>query len=601
VSRARDLLRGLIRPSGAAQRTTLVIVAIGVAVTATALVARADHALGSLESSSVDARFAIRGTQPASPDVAVVAIDDVTFSELGLRWPFPRSYHARAIDSVRRAGARVIAYDVQFSEPSDDPAQDDRLLRATARARNVVLAAEAVDEHGDSPVFGGPVTVRAVHATIGNALLPNDSDGRIRRDSLRAGGMPTFAVAAYARAVGHPPSPAAFGGGSALIDFRGPPHTMRTYSFSRLVAGHVPASALRGKIVVVGATDPSLHDDYDTSTTSTERMPGVEVQASAIDTLLRGVPLRGAPASLDSLLIVLMGVIGPLAAWRLRPSLAPLAAATAGFAYVVGAQLAFDSGTVVTVAYPLGALALSSLAALSVQFVATSYERQRTREVFGRFVPEAVVDEVLARTRGGLRLGGVRRTSTILFSDLRGFTSFAEGLPVERVIEALNHYLGEMSDAILDHGGTLVAYMGDGIMAVFGAPIEQDDHAQRAVECVREMIDERLPRFNEWIAAEELGEPFRMGIGLNTGEVMSGNVGSARRMEYTALGDTTNTAARLEGMTKGTPHQVLIAESTACCLEPEVRAELIDVGQLEVRGRQAKVRLWSLPAGDDFR
>jgi adenylate cyclase len=109
------------------------------------------------------------------------------------------------------------------------------------------------------------------------------------------------------------------------------------------------------------------------------------------------------------------------------------------------------------------------------------------------------------------------------------------------------------------------------------------------------MLDERLPRFNEWIAAQGLGEPFRMGIGLNTGEVMSGNVGSARRMEYTALGDTTNTAARLEGMTKGTPHQVLIADSTACCLDADVRAGLIDVGQLEVRGRQAKVRLWTLP------
>ena len=119
-----------------------------------------------------------------------------------------------------------------------------------------------------------------------------------------------------------------------------------------------------------------------------------------------------------------------------------------------------------------------------------------------------------------------------------------------------------MSDAILDNGGTLVAYMGDGIMAVFGAPLEQADHADRALAAAREMAGERLARFNAWLAEEGHGDGFAMGIGLNTGDVMSGNVGSERRLEYTAIGDTTNTAARLEGMTKGTPHQVFLSEST---------------------------------------
>ena len=130
------------------------------------------------------------------------------------------------------------------------------------------------------------------------------------------------------------------------------------------------------------------------------------------------------------------------------------------------------------------------------------------------------------------------------------------------MIEVLNRYLSEMSDAILDHGGTLVAYMGDGIMAVFGAPIVQTDHADRALATAREMLAVRLPRFNELAARERPSEGFRMGIGLNSGHVMSGNVGSERRVEYTAVGDTTNAAARIEALTKGTPHQLLISDMT---------------------------------------
>jgi adenylate cyclase len=191
-----------------------------------------------------------------------------------------------------------------------------------------------------------------------------------------------------------------------------------------------------------------------------------------------------------------------------------------------------------------------------------------------------------------VRLGGVRSEATVMFSDLRGFTSFSETLEPERVIESLNRYLTEMSEAILNHGGTLVAYMGDGIMAVFGAPLKQDDHADRALEAAREMLD-RMEGFNAWLREQDLIDGFKMGIGLNSGPVMSGNVGSERRLEYTALGDTTNTAARLEGMTKGTPHQLFISDTTKQTLTRPAD-DLVAVGEAEVRGRKAKVLLWSL-------
>jgi adenylate cyclase len=176
------------------------------------------------------------------------------------------------------------------------------------------------------------------------------------------------------------------------------------------------------------------------------------------------------------------------------------------------------------------------------------------------------------------------------------------------VIEILNRYLSEMSDAILDNNGTLVAYMGDGIMAVFGAPLPSDDHADRALAAAREMLEVRLPRFNDWLRSEGLSDGFRMGIGLNSGHVMSGHVGSERRVEYTAVGDTTNTASRIEALTKGTPHQLFLSGATRDALlsPPD---DLQFVGETEIRGRSATLDLWSLaeppgtestadPAGD---
>ncbi len=220
-------------------------------------------------------------------------------------------------------------------------------------------------------------------------------------------------------------------------------------------------------------------------------------------------------------------------------------------------------------------------------------ERRQVRDAFSRFVPEQIVDEVLTRTDEDLRLVGVRRNATVIFGDLRGFTTFAQLMPADIVIDVLNEYLSEMSDAVLDNGGTLVAYMGDGIMAVFGAPLAVADHADRALDAAREMLGERLPRFNRWLRENGLGDGFDMGVGVNSGPVMSGTVGSARRLEYAAVGDTTNTASRLEAMTKGTPHSILIAESTRELLRRR-QDDLIFANELEVRGKQARIKTWTL-------
>jgi adenylate cyclase len=220
-------------------------------------------------------------------------------------------------------------------------------------------------------------------------------------------------------------------------------------------------------------------------------------------------------------------------------------------------------------------------------------ERERVRDVFSRFVPEHVVDEVLRRTDDDLRLSGVTLDGTVMFSDLRDFTPFAETLPADLVIEVLNRYVSEMSDAILDNGGTLVAYMGDGIMAVFGAPIEMAGHADCALAAAREMLHSRLRDFNTWLKENGLGDGFRMGIGLSSGPIMSGTVGSERRLEYTTVGDTTNTAARLEAMTKDTPYPILVADSTRRSLR-QPPDDLVFADEVDVRGKRSKVRLWTL-------
>ena len=178
---------------------------------------------------------------------------------------------------------------------------------------------------------------------------------------------------------------------------------------------------------------------------------------------------------------------------------------------------------------------------------------------------------------------------------MRDFTAFAESLPADIVIEVLNRYVSEMSDAILDNGGTLVTYMGDGIMAVFGAPIEMAGHADCALAAAREMLHSRLPAFNRWVREKDLGDGFGFGIGLSSGLIVSGTVGSERRLEYTTVGDTTNTAARLEAMTKNTPYSIFIADSTRRSLRRPAE-DLVFVDELDVRGKRSKVRLGRLPS-----
>ncbi|HET6449162.1 MAG TPA: adenylate/guanylate cyclase domain-containing protein [Conexibacter sp.] len=553
-----------------------------------------------VEQSLVDARFAVRGER-ALPDVVVVAIDQASFAHLDYPWPFPRWIHALAIRRLLRAGARTVAYDVQFSEPSNR--RDDRELLAAAADPHVILSVTELTDRHQPALIGGAARFSARGGRVGMTLFPVDSDGVWRRVQGRILGVPQFSVVA---AHGDPDM------SSRPIDFAGPAGTVRTLPFWRVASGRFDPAVVRGRVVVVGASAPSLQDLHPVPFGG-DLMPGAEIHANAIQTVLDDYPLRDAPVAVAILLVLVAGLFAPLATLVGSPSRALAQALGAGLlgtlALLGGAQLAFDAGSILPVAAPLLALALGTVGAVALTYVFEVRARQRLRATFERFVPPKVAAELLPEGDGAPRLESRRLEATVLFCDLRGFTTLAEQLHAEQVIAVLNRYLDAVSGAVFAHGGTVVSYQGDGVMAVFGAPLPQQDHAECAFAAARAILDVALPRFNTWLLEERLADaPLEAGIGLNSGHVMSGLVGSERRLEYAAVGDATNVAARLQGLGRrdpgggqvagegGPPGDVLagrlfVADTTYQQLGAAAEG-LRRHGAVDLRGRREPVTVW---------
>jgi adenylate cyclase len=532
--------------------------------------------LGGIDRSLLDARYALRGMH-AAPDVVVVAIDDEAIARNG-PWPFPRSLHARAISALLHAGARAVAYDVQFSDPSK-PVEDEALIGA-AEDRRVALGTASVTPDGRPVVIGG----RRVRA--GFALFPVDGDGVWRRLQGRVAGVPTLA----ALAAGRPPSPR-----TRPIDFAGPPGTVRTIPFYAVLRGAFDPRAVRGRIAVVGLTEKADQDVHPTAAGG-DLMSGAEITANAIQTILDGYPLRDVPGIAAVLLVLAAGLLAPLAALAGLPERAVLQAFGAGTAgaagLLAGGQLAFEAGAIVPLATPLAALALGTASAVSATYGLEVRARRRLRATFERFVPPHVAEQLLPRDGRDGALASRQLEATVMFCDLRGFTALAERLDAEQTIAALNRYLGAVSSAVHDHGGTVVSFQGDGVMAVFGAPLPQPDHAARALAAARGVLDDALPTFNRWLADERLNaEPLDAGIGLNSGPVMSGLVGSERRVEYAAVGDATNVAARLQALSRELPGRLFVSGTTYAALGKATDG-LRRHGEVELRGRAGTVTVY---------
>jgi CHASE2 domain-containing sensor protein len=378
--------------------------------------------LPGLEQDSISQRFVRRGPQPA-PQMLVVAIDEKSFDDLKLQWPFPRSRHALAIDRLAQDGARAIVYDVQFTERTR--AREDRALaESVARAGDVVLATAETDEHGRTNILGGDDVLAELGAHAGASNLPSGAGGVLQRFEPESGGLQTLAMAA-ARVAGRAPAASDFDRRGAWIDFRGPPGTIDTVSFSDLVRGRVDPARVRGRIVVVGATAATLQDVHPTPTASGKLMSGPEIEANAIDTAVHGLPLRDTPRWIDLLAIVLLGLFPALASLRLRALLAALVAPGAGVAWLVVAQVAFDHGHVLPVAAPLFALAVGTVLTIGAGYAS---ERRRRDRVAQR--NEALEEAVRERTVE------LRETQLEIINRLAGVTESRDeetGLHLERI------------------------------------------------------------------------------------------------------------------------------------------------------------------------
>ncbi len=582
------------------RRKVVSLLAVAALAGGVGVLAYATHLLRRSELQTVDARFSIRGARKPPSNIVFVQISPTAereLSEHGLdaRSPLPRRYDAEVVDHLRQAGVRAIAIDMEFTQRTNEP-EDDALVEAVGRAHGkVVLATVTVFSRprGGTTIFGGEPLLHELGARPAEVRLTLDSDATVRRFADEYSGLGSFPVVAAEVMTGRKIPASTFERDTLPIDFAGPPETFKSISYAKVMRGEFPAGLFQGKLAIVGASSPILQDLHATATTGSVEMAGPEIWANATATLLQGVPLRYVPGWINIMLIAFLGVAVPLGSLRVRQWRSLLDAGALAVVFTIAVQVSFNSGRIVTFVYPLLALALATLGTLAVLYVDQTIERARVHDLFSRFVPADVVDQVVASAGENLRLGAVERDCTVLFSDLRGFTSFSEKLPAARVIEVVNCYLNEMTEAILDAGGTLIAYMGDGIMAVFGAPLEQDDHADRALAAATEMVGPRLDAFNAWIAANGHDHQFAMGVGINSGPVMAGNIGSEQRVEYTALGDTTNTASRLEGMTKGSGHMLFVADSTRERMKsPPTRLML--VGELDIRGRVEPVPVWTI-------
>jgi CHASE2 domain-containing sensor protein/tRNA A-37 threonylcarbamoyl transferase component Bud32 len=389
------------------------LVAVAVAAAAVALTAHRTGLLARAERTTIDARFSLRGTQRPPRGIVVVAIDQDSLARLP-RFPFRRSLYAPVIDRLHAAGARVIAFDIEFVRPTT-PAADDALIDAAGRARPVVFATTVIDRLGGTEVLGGPGVRRQVGAQVAATAALPDSSGVIRRVPYSVSGLRSFAVVIAALRTGRPVDREAFAHGGALIDYLGPARTFKTVPFVDVLRGRVAPSVFRGGEVIVGETAPSGQDLHPSPLGV---LAGAEVQANALATILAGFPLRNAPGWVTAALIVTLALVAPLASVARRALVTLAAAVAALIVLAIGAQLAFDAGRIIDVTDSLVALGLASVATVAVDYALQDRERMRLRELFAAFSPD-VVAEVLAQPGAPRRLGAPALSATRVIGGFR--------------------------------------------------------------------------------------------------------------------------------------------------------------------------------------
>lgn len=592
-----------------------------------------------------DARRPELRTRGEREPITIIEIDDATIKESGVRiQKWPRDLYARLIDSASLGGAAVIGLDVFLSEAggasAEDKIADDKLAKSIAASGNVVLAtktsAGGFEELNPLPMFMGDGTY-----AVGFVDLPLDSDGFVRNTQLFIPGNADTISFATRLAEGYLASTAPEGAqppvlkkgtnenlnlgertilrrndGNLQLDFRG-----RTPSFRRISAADIlfrqtplPEDLFRDRIVLIGASNidaPDLfatpHYEYSalprlldrSLPEAPKRMPGVEIHANAAATLLFGKMLRRPDYPVQILAVLLGLAIVAVAVFRLRPLLAFLTVIVVAVLSLVIASWSFNShGLILPLATAWLGMIILTPVGLGVRYARerllrgeTEAERAQVMDIFSRFVSKDVANEMWER-RGQSSLTGENRTVTIIFTDIRNFTTLSESESSDKVVEWLNEYFARMNEIVERHGGHINKYIGDGLMIVFGAPVDRGDksEARSAVECGLEMLDE-VERINEdWKGTNR--PVIKIGCGIHTGMATCGVVGAERRLEYTVIGDTVNLSARLESTTKEFKVPILISEPTANLVQDDY--DIRPLGEVKVKGKTQNTTVFTV-------
>lgn len=601
------------------------------------LLAAALGALGlwrGLELKSWDARLRLFAARDPAPDIALILVDQYSldhFKAQQVSWPWPREMYAPILGFLKDAGARSVFMDIMMSEASPYAVEDDEALAAALReSGRVILPVFLSGEEGPSSegaeAFLGrsalkddvairpgrtfrsataPIPILAEAARGGAEVhVDPDPDGIYRRmplaSSIDGRTIPSVAMALsrLAPASGtEAKAPPLDRDGAMLIRYRAG-RAFPAYPAASIIDGWlkmsdgeepgIPLPTFAGKHVLIGLSGVGLLD-MKTSPVS-RAVPGVEIQAAALDTLLRGRFLRPPSAWLDLLLTLLLAIGAAVAVSRIgKPAV--LAAGAAGFlALPAGvAGLGFAAGRWLGLVLPTAGVLFAVVAAAVWSYAAEGRQKRFLKSAFRQYLSPHVVEQV-TENPALLRLGGERREITSFFSDVAGFTSISESLGAEGLVALLNEMLSAMSDIILDEAGTLDKYEGDAIVAFWNAPLDTPDHALRACRAAL-ACQAKLAAMGPGLESR-FGHKLRMRIGLNTGPAVVGNMGSSRRFDYTAMGDTVNLAARLEGACKPFGISILAGEGTIAAAGPDIVAREIDL--LRVVGKSRPTRIYEV-------
>ena len=577
-----------------------------------------------IEQKSIDWRFLIRGEMEADPRIIIVSIDESSFSELNQTWPWPRTYFARLIDRLAQEGVKTVGIDIIMSEPY--PGDQDETLARSARSFGHVVFPSKFEQIKKRIPWAGrevelteevlkePIRIIADSGDVGFINLPHDDDGFVRRfvpirpyQEESYGSHHLRVIAQYLGislrdVVYHPYETLQVGewcvpltpSDSAYINFAGPSGKFQRVSFCEVLNGHFRPGFLTGKIALVGATFLDSHDFFPTPFMKGMEggrylLSGVEIHANIINTFLQNRFIRVTSPLLGRIIIVFGGLLVMALSLKWGPLRAGLSVFAMVIAYLFTSQWVFHEDILLLTTAPVAAMGGTFLALVVFRYFTEEREKRRIRSMFQRYVSPDVVNKLI-QDPSKLTLGGETRQLTVLFSDIRGFTSMSERLAPDAVLNQLNEYLTAMTGVVLKNGGMLDKYVGDAIMAVFGAPLTLEDHPLSACKTALEMIEELRGLQESW---QKSSKPvFDIGIGVHSGEMVIGNVGSPKRMDYTVIGDNVNLASRLEGVNKELGTRIIISGATYERVKAHVQVR--DLGKITVKGKERAVAIYEL-------